>query len=400
MTSTAAVDHGKQWTLAVLLGGLGMISPFSIDTFFPSFRAISAEFQLTDWQIQQTLTVYMLPYAVMALVHGPISDAIGRRPVVLAGLVLYALASLACAFAPSFAVMLMCRAVQGMTAGTGLVVGRAIVRDLHEGPQAQRLMAAITMVFGIAPAIAPVIGGWVHVALGWRSVFGFMMIVGFALALAAWVRLPETHPPPRRVPFAARQLAATAWRILCDRHFLMLALAGAANFSTMLIFVGAAPAIVLDHWHLSESRFAYLFVPLIIGFTVGAGLSGRLAGRIPPQRQVNGGFAFLLGGTALMTVLHAVMAHPPMLLQQLALVILATGVQLVMPVLTLRMLDLFPRTRGSVASVQSFVSLVLASAVLGVAVPALNHSFLLLGCGSLALALLAVAFWRLAVQKA
>ena len=143
----------------------------------------------------------MLPYAVMVLLHGPISDAVGRRPVVLVGISLYALASLACAFAPNFAMLLVFRAVQGMTAGTGLVIGRAIVRDLHEGPQAQRLMAVITMIFGIAPAIAPVIGGWIHVALGWRSVFGFMVLIGLALVLASWVRLPETHPPARRLPF-------------------------------------------------------------------------------------------------------------------------------------------------------------------------------------------------------
>lgn len=399
MTSAVAADHGRQWTLAALIAGLAMVSPFSIDTFFPSFRAISAEFHLTDWQIQQTITVYMLPYAVMALVHGPISDAIGRRPVVIVGIFLYALSSAVCAFAPSFTVLLVCRAVQGMTAGAGLVVGRAVIRDLHEGPQAQRLMATITMIFGIAPAIAPVIGGWIHVALGWRSVFGFMVLLGLALMLASWVRLPETHPHSRRVPFDLRRLAATSWRILSDRHFQLLALASGINFATMLVLVGAAPAIVLDHWHLKETQFAYLFVPLIIGFTLGAGASGRLAGRVAPARQVEAGFAFLLAGTGLLLALHVSMPRPPLLLQHFAIVLLATGVQLVFPVLTLRILDLFPHHRGSVSSAQSFVSLVFSSLVMGMVVPMLSHSFALLAAGAFTLALLAFGCWRLAARR-
>jgi DHA1 family bicyclomycin/chloramphenicol resistance-like MFS transporter len=286
-----------------------------------------------------------------------------------------------------------------MTAGTGLVVGRAVVRDLHEGPQAQRLMAAITMIFGIAPAIAPVIGGWIHVALGWRGVFGFLVLVGLALASATWLRLPETHPPPRRVPFNARQLTATAWRIISERQFLVLALAAGFNFSTMLLFVGAAPAVVLDHWHLSETQFANLFVPLILGFTIGAALSGRLAGRIAPRRQVNGGFLALVSGAALMLVLHLAMRQPPLPLQQLALVVLATGIQLVLPVLTLRMLDLHPLNRGSAASVQTFVSLVISSVVIGVVVPLLSHSFAALAGGALLIALLAIGCWRLVPRQ-
>ena len=147
---------GSHWGIAALLAALAMVSPFSIDTFYPSFPAISQEFSLSAWQIQQTITVYMLPFALMTLIQGPLSDALGRRPVVLVGLLIYSLASVACVFAPSFAFLLAFRAVQGMSAGVGMAVGRAIIRDLHEGPQAQKLMATISMIFGIAPAIAPV----------------------------------------------------------------------------------------------------------------------------------------------------------------------------------------------------------------------------------------------------
>jgi len=386
----------EQWPLAILLAALGMVSPFSIDTFFPSFRAMSAEFQLTDWQIQQTLTIYLLPFAIAALVHGPLSDAFGRRPVVLIGLALYTLASIACALAPSFAVLMIFRAVQGMTAGTGLIVGRAIVRDILDGPAAQRLMAAISMIFGVAPAIAPVIGGWIHVSLGWRSVFGFMVLIGLALVAATAMQLPETHPRERRVPFDVRRLAATAWCIATDRRFLLLALASSINFAALIAFVGAAPAIVLDHWHLNETQFAYLFVPLILGFVLGAASSGRLAGRIPRDTQVKAGFAITLGGLALMALTEAVLQAPPRLLQQGLLMLSGFGVQLVFPVLSLQMLDLFPKTRGSAASVQSFFSLTIMTIFIGLIAPLLSDSMLKLALGVLAGTLLAYMLWRLA----
>lgn len=387
------------WGLAVLLAGLAMVSPFSIDTFFPSFRAMSAEFGLTGWQIQQTLTVYLLPYAAMVLVYGPLSDAIGRRPVVIAGMLLYAAGSIACALAPSYAALLVFRAMQGMTAGAGLVIGRTVVRDLYEGPQAQRLMSLITMIFGLAPAVAPVVGGWIHVMLGWRSVFGFLVLLGLALAVACIVRLPETHPPARRRPLDLRGLVGHSLMVLRDREFLLLALAASSSFASLMLFVGAAPAVVLDHWRLAETQFAALFVPIIIGFTAGAWLSGRLAGRIAPRRQVDIAFAVALAGAGLLVALELAGGRR-LLLQQITLAMMGAGVQLGFPVLTLRMLDLFPAVRGSVASMQSFVALLVTSTIFGVVAPLLHGSLLTLAVGALLCTLLALSLWRAARRMA
>jgi DHA1 family bicyclomycin/chloramphenicol resistance-like MFS transporter len=359
--------------LAALLALLSMISPFSIDTFFPSFRAMQAEFSVSDLTIQQTLTAYMLPYAVMSLVHGPLSDALGRRVIVLWGLSLYALASLACMFAPTFGALLAFRAVQGMTAGTGLTVGRAIVRDLYDGPEAQRLMNAVTMIFSVAPAIAPVFGGWVHVAFGWRAVFGFLFLLGLAVVLASWLRLPETLPPQRRAPLGFGSLARTTGRILATRQFLLLAVAGGLNFGSVLMYIGAAPAIVLDAWGLSETQFHWLFVPIIGGFAIGAVVSARMAGRVPPSRQVRGGFAVAIASSGTAALLHAVLpAPPPIALQMLLLTAGSIGVQQVFPVLALRILDMYPATRGAAASAQTFVQLLVASTMIGLVVPALH----------------------------
>lgn len=396
--ATLAEEARTHRGLAALLAALATVSPFSIDTFFPSFPAIEAQFALTTWQMQQTLTAYLVPFAVMSLILGPLSDALGRRPIVLVGLAIYAVASIGCAASPSFAWLLSFRAVQGMSAGVGMAVGRAIVRDLHEGPEAQRLMSTITMIFGIAPAIAPVVGGWIHVAFGWRSVFGFMVFIGIALMIVSYLRLPETHPEDRRARLHAGDLARTAWRIASHQEFILLALAAGLTLCAMMTYLGAAPAIVLGFWHLTETQFAWLFVPIIAGFILGAWLSGRLAGRIRGQRQVAIGFAVSLGSAALGLALHAAVHPLPIVAQQALIGVDAVGVQLVMPILALRMLDLFPTSRGSAASVQSCVMLLTGAVCIGLAVPALAGSILLLAAGSFASTLIAFGLWRVTLS--
>ena len=385
---------GSHWGIAALLAALAMVSPFSIDTFYPSFPAISHEFSLTTWQIQQTITVYMLPFALMTLIQGPLSDALGRRPIVLVGLFVYSLASIACVFAPTFGFLLAFRAMQGMSAGVGMAVGRAIIRDLHEGPQAQKLMATISMIFSIAPAIAPVIGGWIHVWFGWRYVFGFMVITGVSLVVLSYVLLPETHPFEKRAKLDVGALARTVGRILSNRQFMLYAFALGTTFSAMIAFIGAAPAIVMHHWHLGETQFAYLFVPLIIGIMGGAFLSGRLAGRIPGTRQIAIGYAITLSGGALTVLLQALVDSPPVFAQQVLITVVALGVQLMMPIYALRMLDLFPDVRGSAASVQSCVMLGVGAVFLGALVPAISHSMLELAIGSLSAAVVGFLIWR------
>jgi DHA1 family bicyclomycin/chloramphenicol resistance-like MFS transporter len=386
-------DHGSHWGMAALLAALAMVSPFSLDTFYPSFPAIAREFSITTFQLQQTITAYMVPFALMTLIQGPLSDALGRRPVVLAGLSVYSLASIACVLAPTFAALLTFRAVQGMSAGVGMAVGRAIIRDLHEGPQAQKLMSAITMIFSIAPAIAPVLGGWIHVLFGWRYVFGFMVVTGVSLVTLSYLLLPETHPFERRVRLDVPKLAHTVFRIATTREFMLLAFALGVTFAAMITFIGAAPAIVMGHWHMGETSFAALFVPLICGILGGAWLSGRLAGRIPGSQQIGIGYTLALTGSVAAVLLHATMTEPPVFPQQFCITVIATGVQMMMPIYALRMLDLFPDVRGSAASVQSCVMLGIGAIFIGGLVPTLSHSMLALSLESLLAALAGFGVW-------
>jgi MFS transporter, DHA1 family, multidrug resistance protein len=390
-------DRGatRHWKLAALIAALSMMSPFSIDTFFPSFHAIATDFGLSKWAVQQTLTVYMLPLAVMSLVQGPLSDAVGRRPVILTGLCVYTVASIGCTFAPNFTTLLVFRALQGVSAGVGMIVGRAVIRDLFEGPQAQKLLSLVTMLFAFAPALAPVIGGWIHVALGWHAVFGFMALFGAALALGTHLTLPETHPQQKRARLHAGALARTAWSVVRHREFLLLAMAMGANFAALMSFIAAAPAVVIDHWHLAETQFAYLFIPAIGGLVCSAILSGRMAGRFTYAQQSHLGFILALSGSALMTLLCAVFDAPPLLVQQLIIAVIAFGVQLAGPTLSLRMLDLFPLARGSAASVQSCVSIAISALVFGLISPLISGSMLSLAEGSFCSALIAFGLWHL-----
>jgi DHA1 family bicyclomycin/chloramphenicol resistance-like MFS transporter len=382
--------------LSLLLGLLSTVGAFSIDAFFPALRAIAQEFHLSSLQAQQTLTVYMLTYALASLLHGSLSDAVGRRRPILAGLTLYTLASVGCAAAPNIAVLLVFRAIQGLVAGAGQIIGRAIVRDHFQGAEAQRLMSMITMIFGLGPAAAPIIGGWVHTWLGWRAVFGSMALLGAVMLVFTARRLPETHPPERRTPLHIGRLAQNNLAVVSQVEFLWLALASGFAFISLHVYVGSAPAIVLDHWGLTETMFAALNLPIICGYTIGAVMSGRLAGRLAPNRQARLGFRLVFAIAALMALLQLSFDRPPIYPQQLLLAALGFGLQLMYPVVTLRILDLFPGLRGAAASMQSFLSLLIATVTFGFVSPVLANSMQGLALGSLGASSLAWLLWQLA----
>lgn len=184
--------RAPRWALAVLLACLGMLGPFSIDTFLPAFSGIAAALDATPVQMQQTLSSYLLGFAVMNLFHGALSDSFGRRPVVLWGMAAFSLASMGCALAGSIGQLVFWRTVQGMSAGAGIVVSRAIIRDMFDPSEAQRVMSQVTIFFGIAPAVAPMVGGFLFVHADWHSIFWFLMLVGITLFVANWRLLPET----------------------------------------------------------------------------------------------------------------------------------------------------------------------------------------------------------------
>lgn len=380
--------------LVVLLAGLAMFGPFSIDTIFPAFPQMAAQFGADKVAMQQTISVYLVAYALMSIVHGPLSDAIGRRRVILGGLAVFTLASVGCALSRDLGTLLVFRALQGLSAGVGLIVGRAVIRDVLQGEDAQRLMSHVSMIFGIAPAIAPVIGGWMLGAGRWPLIFWFLVAFGVLLLASAGRWLPETHPEDMRLPVRPHSLLRDYLAIGANRRFQRLAMAGALNFAGLFLYIASAPAFVIDLLGLGERDFAWLFIPTIGGMTAGAFMSGRLAGRWPPVRQVEAGFACSTLAALANVAYNALAPVPAVPWAVLPMSLAAFGVALVFPVLTLAILDMYPRQRGSASSLQAFFQLLLNAGVAGLLSPLLSHRGLHLALGMAAFAAAGWLFWR------
>ncbi|MHB8773022.1 MAG: multidrug effflux MFS transporter [Syntrophales bacterium] len=400
--SQPAVQWAKPvWWLSALLASLATLGPFAIDTYLPAFTAIRGSLGASEFQMQQTLSAYLIGFSVMMLLHGALSDSFGRRPVVLTGLGLFALASLICATANHIGVLIAGRVLQGMSCGAGIVVGRAIVRDLFAAAQAQRMMSQITLFFGIAPAIAPIIGGWLLTLFGWRSIFWFMMTVAIVLCGLAWIALPETLPGRRRQPFAPTPLARGYGSVLGDPRFLLLTAASGIPFNAMFIFILSAPTLLGTHLDLPPTQFFWLFVFSISGIMGGAWTSGRLAGRIPRERQVRVGFTIMLGVATANAVWH--WFFPPTPVSVIAPVFLiAYGWSLLTPCVTLMVLDLFPARLGLASSLQAFFAGLANAATAGVVAPAAMGSVAGLAAASALLGfagLLSWGFYRAGIRR-
>lgn len=379
--------------IALLLAALSALGPFSIDTYLPSFYDIGESLQATQLEVQQTLTAYLIPFAFMALWHGAISDAFGRRRVILVALGLFGLAMAGCLFATRIEHIWALRALQGMSAGAGIVIGRAIVRDLFDGPAAHRLMSHITMMFALAPAIAPVIGGYLQFWFGWRSIFGFLVLMTLAVWLACWRLLPETLPPERRQSLHAGYLARTYWKVLTSPAFLLACGGLALNFAGFFIYVMSAPVFLMRHMGVAETEFFWLFGPAMTGLMAGSWVSGRMAGKFSLGQTILRGY--LVMGAAALGNLGLNLWLPPGLPWSVAPILVYTfGMSIAMPCLTLLALDPFPKQRGLAASCQTFLQAGSNGLVAGVAAPFLWGSTLALALGMGALMLLgALSAW-------
>lgn len=378
--------------LAVLLAAMSMLGPFSIDAYLPAFPNIQASLQATQIEVQQTLTAYMLAFAVMVLWHGALADAFGRRNVILVSLVVFAIGTLGCASAHSVHYLWVFRIMQGVSAGAGVVVGRAIIRDLYSGAPAARLLSLVTMIFSIAPAIAPVLGGWIVKFFEWRTIFLALLGYTIVLGLFCYKHLPETLPVEKRQPFNPSYLAESYWSIFSSPLFHMKAGIVASNFAGMFLYIAAAPVMLPEHLNLGPDQFSWLFIPTVSGLFLGSLAANRMAGKSSVGRQVTLGFGFMLAAAGANVIYHAFM--PPAVPWSVAPLFFYTfGSSLMAPAVTLLALDMFPHIRGTVASCQSFAVTLLGALVAGVIAPFLSHSVLWIASGQLAFALFSLGLW-------
>jgi len=378
--------------LATLLAALAMLGPFSVDAYLPAFPQIQSTLHASLLEVQQTLAIYMLAFSGMVLWHGALSDAFGRRNVILIALAAFALATFGCAASHSVHYLWIFRILQGVSAGAGVVVGRAIIRDLYADAPAARLLSLVTMIFSIAPAIAPIVGGFIVTFFDWRAIFLSLFVYTIVLFWCCYRYLPETLPPEKRQIFNPRFVARNYRTVFGSFLFHMKSGVVALNFGGLFLYIAAAPVFLPEQLHLGPAQFAWLFIPSVSGIFLGALAANRIAGKMPFARQIAIGFCFMLAAVTCNVAYH--LALPPALpWSVLPLFFYTFGSSLIGPGATLLSLDLFPHIRGTVASCQSFLVTLTGAIVAGVVAPALSHSVLALALGQAAFAVGALVLW-------
>ena len=365
--------------LSIVLASLAALAPFAIDTYLPAFHVMAQDLGGTKLQMQQSLTAYLLPYALMTLFHGAVSDAIGRLSTIKWGLGIFALASLGCAFAPNVETLWFFRGVQGLAGGAGNVVARAMVRDLFEGVMAQRVMAQVQMLFGLAPAVAPIIGG-VLLGFHWQVIFLFLFAYSVISLTAALMLLPETMPVAKRVPLSVKQVAKGYKQAFGDVEFIKLIIAIGANFAAFFMYVLASPVFLIEHLKLNEHQFGYMFVPTVCGMVLGSYFARHTAGKFSPHKIIS--YAYLwMAGAVLLNIAICVWLPTNVVLNILPIALYNVGMALVVPILSIAALDRMPKLRGTAASGQAFMQMLLSTVSAGLIIPLIWHSTLALALG-------------------
>lgn len=357
--------------LVYVLAGLTALAPFAIDTYLPAFPVLERDLGASTVEVQHSLTLYLLPYALMTLFHGAISDAVGRITTIRWGLSVFVLASIGCMLAPNIETLWAMRVLQGLSAGAGNVVARAMVRDLYQGVEAQKVMATVQILFGIAPAVAPIIGGWL-LGVHWQAIFGFLALYALLTVWAAVHYLPETMPKERRTPLSVANVYRNYLMLFNHREFSLLVAAIGANFAAFFLYVLASPVFLIQHLGLNSQQFAWMFIPTVCGMVLGSWLARRAAGRYSAGMILRCAYGWM-ALTALLNLLVSLLPFVHAALSILPIALFNIGMALAMPVLSIAALDCHPKIRGTAASGQAFMQMLFSTIAAGLIAPLLWH---------------------------
>jgi DHA1 family bicyclomycin/chloramphenicol resistance-like MFS transporter len=271
---------------ALVLGLLSAIGPFAIDMYLPALPSIAGDLKASTAATQMTLMAFFMAFGVCQIVYGPLSDMIGRKPPLYFGLVVFGLGSVGCALAPSVEWLIAFRVLQGIGASAVMVIPRAIIRDLHTGVEAARLMALVMLVFSVAPILAPLTGSALIVPFGWRAVFVAVTIVSALTFLLVLTSLKETRPPETRIPVSVRALLQGFGGLLRDGRFLGLTFIGALGMSSFFAFLATSSFVYIDHFGLTPTQYSLAFSVNAIGFIGASQFAAKLGGRFGMGRVV------------------------------------------------------------------------------------------------------------------
>ncbi len=394
MTHPERHSRAFRIAFAALLGALATLGPFAVDTYLPAFGGMQKALGATPLEMQQTLSAYLLAFGVMFLFHGALSDSFGRKPVIVISLAVFTFASVGAALSDNVHTLILWRMLQGISTGAGVVVGRAMIRDLYQEEDAQRLMSMVTLFFALAPAIAPIVGGLLFDAFGWRSIFWFLAAVGLVLVVTGAKFLLETLPAERRHSFHPRALMHGYREVGASPPFLLLSLAVGFNFNAFFLYILSAPMFLGTHLKLAPTEYSWLFIPSIAGILVGSQLSGRAAGRLSRPQVMRRAYTFM-GVSAAANLAYSFAFPPSLPWAVMPVFFYAIGSAMAMPTISLTTLDLFPTRRGMAASLQGFVSGMVNTITAGVIAPAVFHDPRWMAVGMAAMMLTGFTCWRL-----
>ncbi len=290
-------------TLIIVLGALTTFGPLSIDMYLPALPAIATQFGASDAAVQRTLTSFFIGLVIGQLFYGPISDHFGRKPPLYLGLSLFTITSVACALAPNIVSLTGLRFVQALGSCAGMVMVRAMVRDLYAPEDMRRVFSTLMLITGLAPMLAPILGGYIFVHLGWQAIFLVLGFCGLAALAAVHFTLPETHSgdPSRKLAFAPviRNYVA----LLRDPPFRVSVLICGISMAGVFAYIAGSPFVFIDFFGLSPDIFGWVFGFCGMGFALGAQINGRFLAHIPAENIVFAATRAQLGATVLLLVL-------------------------------------------------------------------------------------------------
>jgi DHA1 family bicyclomycin/chloramphenicol resistance-like MFS transporter len=359
-TTAPASRAGGRAQVVLILGALSAFGPLSIDMYLPGLPALGKTLDAPAWAVQLTLTACLAGLALGQILAGPLSDRFGRRGPLLVGVAAYAVASLLCALAPSIVVLIVLRFAQGVAGAAGIVIARAVVRDMHSGVAAARFFSLLMLVNGLAPILAPVIGGQVLTVTSWRGVFLVLAAIGVLLLLATATGLRETLAPEQRHPGGVGETVRTFGRLLADRVFLGHALACGLSFGAMFAYISGSPFVLQDIYGASPQLFSVMFAGNALGLVAASQANRALLRRLEPLTILRAALSVqALGAVALLVVVAAgvgVRGIVPLLF------VVVASLGLVMPNATALALADHPRVAGSASGLLGVLQFIVGAA--------------------------------------
>jgi DHA1 family bicyclomycin/chloramphenicol resistance-like MFS transporter len=303
--TTAAPAGSMRPAFVGLLGAMAALGAVTVDMYLPSLPTVAAEFGTSDAAVQLTISAVLVGAALGQLLVGPMSDRFGRRGPALAGIGLHVVASVLCVFAPSIGVLIALRVVQGIGNSAAMITAMAVIRDRLTGGRAARVISRLMLVIGVAPLLAPTVGGLIAGVAGWRAVFAALALFGVALGVVVWRWLPETLPRRRRTT-AGVMAALRGYRsLLTDRHFLALAVIPGLVMGALFSYVAGSPFVLQVGYGLTGQQFALLFALNGIGLVIGSQVNAALVHRVAPIRIVRIAMPLLLAAALVLLGLAA-----------------------------------------------------------------------------------------------